>query len=346
MRVEPSHPLYDIFTKIQETVRKASALAVKLLAFGRGQVHQPKVLDVAKLIGNLSEMFDRIIGEGIELKMEFGPNLSPVYADPGSLEQVLMNLTVNARDAMPQGGVLTIQAQNIHLDEKFCSLYPYVKPGDYVKISFTDTGVGMDEGILRRSFDPFFTTKEHGTGLGLAVVYGIVKQHKGYIIASSQSGQGARFDIYLPLQQGSAIQESSKVVRKSILRGTETLLVAEDENEVRELFGAFLEELGYKVFLASDGEEALETFSAHHQAIDLVILDVLLPKLSGPKVYDQMRSLRPNLPCLFFTGYSEEIVRRHFDQNSEIQVLRKPITFEELGRKVREVLDQTNRPPQ
>jgi PAS domain S-box-containing protein len=346
MRVEQSHPLYDIFTKIQETVRKASALAVKLLAFGRGQVHQPKVLDVAKLIGNLSEMFDRIIGEGIELKMEFGPNLSPVYADPGSLEQVLMNLTVNARDAMPQGGVLTIQAQNIHLDEKFCSLYPYVKPGDYVKISFTDTGVGMDEGILRRSFDPFFTTKEHGTGLGLAVVYGIVKQHKGYIIASSQSGQGARFDIYLPLQQGSAIQESSKVVRKSILRGTETLLVAEDENEVRELFGAFLEELGYKVFLASDGEEALETFSAHHQAIDLVILDVLLPKLSGPKVYDQMRSLRPNLPCLFFTGYSEEIVRRHFDQNSEIQVLRKPITFEELGRKVREVLDQTNRPPQ
>jgi PAS domain S-box-containing protein len=339
MRVEQSHPLYDIFTNIQETVRKASALAVKLLAFGRGQVYQPKVLDVANLIGNLSEMFDRIIGEGIELKMEFGSNLSPIYADPGSLEQVLMNLAVNARDAMPQGGVLTIQAQNIHLDEKFCSLYPYVKPGDYVMISFTDTGVGMDEGTLRRSFDPFFTTKEHGTGLGLAVVYGIVKQHKGYIIASSQSGQGARFDIYLPLQQGSVIRESLKAARKSILRGTETLLVAEDENEVREVFGAFLEELGYKVFLASDGEEALETFSAHHQAIDLVILDVFLPKLSGPKVYDQMRSLHPDLSCLFLTGYSEEIVRRHFDQNSEIQVLRKPITFEELGRKVREVLD-------
>jgi two-component system cell cycle sensor histidine kinase/response regulator CckA len=345
MRVEQSHPLYDIFTKIQETARKASALAVKLLAFGRGQVHQPKVLDVAKLIGNLSEMFDRIKWEGIELKMEFGPNLSHVYADPGSLEQVLMNLAVNARDAMPQGGVLSIQAQDIHLDEKFCSLYPYVKAGDYVKISFTDTGVGMDEGALRRSFDPFYTTKEQGTGLGLAVVYGIVKQHKGYIMASSQLGQGARFDIYLPLQQGPVVQESLKVVRRSVPRGTETLLVAEDENEVRELFGAFLEELGYKVFLASDGKEALEIFSAYHQTIGLVILDALMPKLSGPKAYDQMRSLRPNLSCLFLTGYSEEIVRRHFDQNSEIHVLRKPTTFEELGRKVREVLDQTNRPP-
>jgi two-component system cell cycle sensor histidine kinase/response regulator CckA len=339
MRVERSHPLHDIFTKIQESARKASAITQRLLAFSRRQGLQPKVLDVAKLIGNLSEMFDRIIGEDIELKIEFGPNLGNVYVDSGSLEQVLMNLAVNARDAMPHGGVLTIQTQNIYLDEKFCRLYPYVKPGEYIKISFTDTGVGMDERILHRIFEPFFTTKERGTGLGLAVAYGIVKQHKGYIMASSQLGQGARFDIYLPLHKGEAIQESLKVAAESVPRGTETLLLAEDENEVRKLFGAFLEDLGYTVFLASDGEEAMEIFSTHHQTMDLVILDAVMPKLGGARVYDQMRSLRPNLPCLFLTGYSEEMIQKHFGQNSEIQLLRKPITFKELGRKVREVLD-------
>jgi PAS domain S-box-containing protein len=339
-KLERSHPLYDIFSKIQESAKKASGLTQKLLAFGRRQVLQPRILDVAKLIGNLSEMFDRIIGEDIELKIESGPNLGHVYADPGSLEQILMNLAVNARDAMPQGGVLTISAQNIDLDEKFYKLHPYVKPGNYIGISFTDTGVGMDERTLQRIFDPFFTTKEQGTGLGLAMVYGIVKQHKGYVIASSQPGQGARFDLYFPLHKGEVIQESFKVLKKPAPRGTETLLMAEDENEVRELFGAFLEELGYKVFLASDGEGALDLFSVHHQAIDLVIMDAVMPKLSGPKTYDQMKSLSPDLPCLFLTGYSEEVVRKHFDRNSKIQVLRKPVTFEELGRKVREVLDQ------
>jgi len=343
IKVERSNPLYDIFTKIQETAKKASVLTHKLLAFSRRQVLQPKVLDVAKLIINLSKISNRIIGEDIELKMEFEPNLGHVYVDQGSLEQVLMNLTVNARDAMPQGGVLTIQAQNIHLDEEFCNLHPYVKSGSYVKISFQDTGVGMDEKTLQHIFEPFFTTKDQGTGLGLAVVYGIVKQHKGYVMASSHLREGARFDLYFPLQQDTLIQEAVDVVIKSVPRGTETLLLAEDESELRELLETFLRELGYKVILASDGEEALKVFSAHHHTIDLVILDAVMPKISGPKAYDQMGSLCPNMPCLFLTGYSEEIVRKHFDQNVEIQILRKPIALKEIGRKVREILDQAGK---
>lgn len=343
IKVEQSHPLYDILNKIQESSQKASVLTQKLLAFSRRQMLQPKVLDTAKLIRNFSETLNRIIGEDIELSMKLGRNLGHIYVDAVSFEQVFMNLVVNARDAMPQGGALSIQVQNIQLDDKFCKLHPYVRRGDYVMISLKDTGIGMDQPTLQRIFDPFFTTKEQGTGLGLAVAYGIVKQHKGYIIASSQLGQGTRFDIYFPMNKGPVSEEPLKLAEESIPHGKETLLMAEDEKEVREMFGTFLQELGYKVFLASDGEEALRVFSNQYQALDLVIMDAVMPKISGPKVYDQMRSLRPDLPCLFLTGYSKEIVHKHFEKNFEIHVLRKPITFKELGRKVREALDQADK---
>jgi CheY-like chemotaxis protein len=201
----------------------------------------------------------------------------------------------------------------------------------------------MDEKILQHIFEPFFTTKDQGTGLGLAVVYGIVKQHKGYIIASSHLGEGAMFDLYFPFHQDSVIQEAVDVVIKSVPRGTETLLLAEDERELRELLGAFLGELGYRVFLANNGEQALEVFFAYHQTIDLVILDAVMPKISGPKAYDQMKGLSPNMPCLFLTGYSEEIIQKHFDQNFKVQILRKPVSLKEIGRRVREILDQSGK---
>jgi CheY-like chemotaxis protein len=236
--------------------------------------------------------------------------------------------------------VLTIQARNVTVDEAFCHLYPFVKPGDYVRLSIIDTGVGMEEWVLQRMFEAFFTTKEGGTGLGLAVVYGVVKQHKGYIIASSQVGKGSQFDIYFPIYLEPVFDERVEVSEEAVPEGTETLLMAEDESEIRTMFKTFLEGLGYNVLVAQDGEEALQIFSAHRDRIDLVILDAVMPRLSGPKVYGQMRTIRPTLPCILLTGYGEEIIKKCFDEGMEIPVLRKPITFEELGRKIRDVLDQ------
>lgn len=343
MGIEPSHRFYEIFTAIKEGAKKTSALTRRILDFSRHQVLQPKVLNVVKLIGNFSQMVSRLIGETIELKIECGQNLGHIHVDQAAIDQVLMNLVINARDAMSQGGVITIQAQNVHLDEAFSRLHPFVKPGDYMKMSVLDTGVGMDENILQHIFKPFFTTKERGTGLGLAMVYGIVKQHGGYVMVLSQVGQGSRFDIYLPIYRGPVFEESMEAQAETIPRGTETILLAEDEEEVRELFQSFLRELGYKMFVAKDGDEAMSIFSANREEIDLVILDAMMPKRSGSKVFGEMRLLSSDLPGIILTGYSEAIVRKHLDRGLEIPVLRKPVTFLELGRKVREVLDRSAR---
>jgi PAS domain S-box-containing protein len=342
MNIDCSHPLYEVLMKVQEGTRKASDLTQQLLSFSRRRVLHPRNLNVADLIGDLSKMLSRVIGEDIELRIDFGLNLGHIYVDPNALDQVLMNLVVNARNAMPQGGILTIQAQNTQLDETFCRHYPDVTPGEYVQISVIDTGTGMDEKILKRIFEPFFTTREQGTGLGLAMVYGIVKQHKGHIIVSSQLGQGSRFDIYLPLHREFSADEGLESAENVLPRGRETLLLAEDEKEVRELLRVFLESLGYTVLTACDGEEALEVFSAYQDQIDLVILDAVMPKISGPQVLEQIQTISTDPNCLFLTGYSEEIIQRYFNRELEIPVLRKPITFRELGRKVREVLDKRN----
>ena len=212
--IDRSHPHYEILSKIQEEAKKASAITRRLLAFSRRQVLQRKVINLVDQINNLSRMLSRLIGEDIELRIEFGQEVGYVYLDEAVLDQVVMNLAVNAREAMPEGGVLTLQARNVSLDEAFCRLYPFVKPGDYVRLSIIDTGVGMEEWVLQRIFEPFFTTKEGGTGLGLAVVYGVVKQHKGYIIASSQVGKGSRFDIYFPIHLEPVFEQEARSWRK------------------------------------------------------------------------------------------------------------------------------------
>jgi PAS domain S-box-containing protein len=339
MDMDRSNPLYEILNKVREGAKKAADLTQQLLSFSRRRVLHPRVLNVADLIGDLSKMLSRVIGEDIELKIEFGLNLGHIYVDPNALDQVLMNLVVNARNAMPQGGSLKIQAQNAQLEESFCRHYPELTPGEYVQISVVDTGTGMDEDTLQRIFEPFFTTREQGTGLGLAMVYGIVKQHHGHITVSSQLGKGSRFDIYLPLHRESLVSEVLESEENVLPRGRETILLAEDEKEVRELLKLFLESLGYTVLSACDGVEALEVFSAYRDQIDLVILDAVMPKISGPQVYEQMRTFSSDLNCIFLTGYSEEIIQRYFNQELEIPMLRKPITFYELGRKVREALD-------
>ncbi|MDI6761889.1 MAG: PAS domain S-box protein [Thermodesulfobacteriota bacterium] len=343
MNVDPSHPIHESLLKIEEGTQKASDLTRQLLAFGRRQMLNPKVLNVADMIGNLSRMLSRLIGEDIELRMELRPGLSPIYVDPSAMDQVLMNLIVNARDAMPRGGILTLQARNIRLDGGFCNQHPFVTPGEYVQVSVIDTGKGMDKETLSRIFDPFFTTREKGSGLGLSVVYGIVKQHKGHIFVSSRPGEGSRFDLYFTVHQDAFTQEAVEALSEEIPRGTETLLVAEDEKEVRELFKPLLEGLGYKVLIACDGEEAIEVFSAYRGRIDLAILDAVMPKLNGPQVYEHIISSSPNLPCLFLSGYSEEIVQRYFSQRLKVPMLHKPVTLRDLGKKVREILDQTKK---
>ncbi|MBM4349467.1 MAG: PAS domain S-box protein [Deltaproteobacteria bacterium] len=341
MNLDPSDSIYDSLIKIEEGVQKASDLTRQLLAFGRRQMLSPKILNVADIVGNLSRMLSRLIGEDIELKVELKPGLSLIFADPSAIDQILMNLIVNARDAMPRGGVLTLQARNIRLDEGFSHQHPFVEPGEYVQISVIDTGKGMDEETLSRIFEPFFTTREQGSGLGLSVVYGIVKQHKGHVFVASQPGEGSRFDLYFPVHKEILTEESMEAVSESIPRGTETLLIAEDEREIRELFKLLLEGLGYRVLIARDGEEAIEIFSTCRDQIDLVILDAVMPKLNGPQVYEHIVSSSPDLPCLFLSGYSEEIVQRYFTQRLEVPLLHKPVSFRDLGKKVREILDQT-----
>lgn len=343
MHLDPSHPVYDSLRKIEEGAQKASGLTRQLLAFGRRQMLRPKVLNISEIIGNLSQMLSRLIGEDIELRVELKPGLRPIFADPSAIDQVLMNLIVNARDAMPRGGRLTLQALNVTLDESFCHQHPFVTPGQYVKISVIDTGMGMDEVTQSRIFEPFFTTREKGSGLGLAVVYGIVKQHQGHIFVSSQPGKGTRFDLYFPAYQDIVFQEAMEMIEEEIPRGTETLLVAEDEPEIRELMKLLLEQLGYQVLTASDGQEAVDIFSTHRDQIDMAILDAVMPKLNGPQVYEHIASACSEFPCLFLSGYSEEIVQRYFDQSLDIPILNKPITLRDLGKRVRAVLDRSRR---
>ncbi|MCX8117549.1 MAG: PAS domain S-box protein [Desulfobacterota bacterium] len=344
MNLDPSHPAYDSLLKIEESTQKARGLTRQLLAFGRRQVLNPKALDVAEVIGNLSKMVSRLIGEDIELRIEIKPGLHLIYADPSALDQVLMNLIVNARDAMPRGGVLTLQALNVHLGEAFCHQHPFVTPGDYVQISVIDTGMGMDEATCLRIFEPFFTTREKGSGLGLSVVYGIVKQHNGHIFVSSRPGEGTRFDLYFPVHREALPPETVESVPEEIPRGHETILIAEDEKEIRELLKVLLEGLGYRVYMAKDGEEAVSVFRAYREEIDLVILDAVMPKMNGPQVYEEIAS-SSDLPCLFLSGYSEEIVERYFDQSLNIPILHKPVSLRELGLKVREILDGAPKSP-
>jgi two-component system, cell cycle sensor histidine kinase and response regulator CckA len=341
--MDRSHPHYEILSKIQEEARKASAITRRLLAFTRRQVLQKKAIHLVDQIDTLSKMLSRVIGEDIELKIEVSKDVGYVYLDEASFDQVVMNLVVNAREAMPEGGVLTLQAENVSLDEAFCGLYPFVKAGDYVRLSIMDTGLGMEPSALQRIFEPFYTTKEEGTGLGLAVAYGVVKQHKGYIIASSQVGKGSRFDLYFPIHLEVVLEGREEVSEKKVLGGRETLLMAEDELEIRTMLKTFLEGLGYSVLAAQDGQEALHVFSTHQDLIDLVILDAVMPKLSGPKVYGQMRAIRPTLPCILLTGYSDETIKKYSEEGLEIPVLRKPVTFEELGKKIRDILDRPAR---
>ncbi|MFQ5790095.1 MAG: response regulator [Acidobacteriota bacterium] len=324
--------------QIGKAAERGASLTRQLLAFSRKQVLEPEVLGLNQVVADLQKMLRRLIGEDIELVTVLDPELGRVKVDPGQIEQVLMNLAVNARDAMPQGGRLTVETANQDLGEDYAATHVPVVPGRYVMLAVSDTGRGMDAKTQERIFEPFFTTKEDGkgTGLGLSTVYGIVKQSGGYIWVYSEPGQGAVFKIYLPRTE-EAVPEPSRTARR-LHRGRETVLVVEDEEEVRATAARILRDRGYTVLEARDGQEALKIGEGESRTIHLIITDVVMPGMSGHRLAERLGESRPEMRVLYMSGYTDSTIVRH-GVSAGHQLLQKPFTPEVLASKVRQVLD-------
>jgi two-component system cell cycle sensor histidine kinase/response regulator CckA len=339
-------PLWQHVQRIQDASQRATNLTKQLLAFSRREIVEPKVLDLNQVVGELDKMLRRLIGEDIELATLLAGDLWPVKIDPTQIEQVVINLAVNARDAMPTGGKLTIETANVVLDAAYAVHHLEVEPGEYVLLAVSDTGTGMSDEVKARIFEPFFTTKEKGkgTGLGLATVFGIVKQNEGNIWVYSEPGRGTTFKIYLP--KGKAEPEAKIKDELSIststlpLPSTSTLLVVEDETEVRELVRDILLAQGYRVLAAQDGMEALQVAQEHEGPIHLLITDVVMPRLSGKALADELRSSRPQMGVLYTSGYTDNAIVHHGVLDEGVHFLSKPFELEALARKVREVLER------
>jgi PAS domain S-box-containing protein len=333
----PAHAFIEEMTRAGE---RATTLVRQLLAFSRRQVLDMKDVNLNDSIADVLKMLRRVIGEHITLDVISSDDLGIVRADPGQIDQILMNLCVNARDAMGKSGKITIETENVRIDDEFCEAFTWARPGRYVLLSVTDTGCGMDQETLGKVFEPFFTTKDvgKGTGLGLATVYGVVRQHEGLLHVYSEPGQGTTFKIYLPLAERSTAVVGKKI-EGPVPDGTETILLAEDNETLLKLTKHFLEFAGYTVLTAIDGEDALRVFEEHADEIDMALLDVMMPKLGGKAVYERIRKTRPDLPFLFASGYSMNAIHTNFVLDEGLQLIQKPYRRVDLLRKVREVLD-------
>jgi PAS domain S-box-containing protein len=329
--------------QILKASERAAGLTRQLLAFSRRQVMQPKVLDLNLLVGSLAVMLRRLIGEDVDLRLELARDLGQVSVDAGQIEQVIMNLAVNSRDAMPKGGTLTIQTANIDLDENYTATHTRVKAGSYVMLAVIDTGSGMDEQTRSRLFEPFFTTKQQGrgTGLGLSIVFGIVRQTGGNVEVASEPGVGTSVKVYLPRASQALTPEADLPVEQTE-RGSETILLVEDEEMVRKLVSETLEQEGYKILQASGPEQAWKICREYDGRIDLMITDVVMPKESGRALAARMAEVRPDMKVLYMSGYTDtEILGRGGDE-TPIQFLQKPFTPGALASKVRNVLKPAN----
>jgi signal transduction histidine kinase/ActR/RegA family two-component response regulator len=325
--------------QIHHAGMRAAELTRQLLMFSRHQVVEPKVLDLNELLSGVDKMLQRVVGEHIALTKISETPLGCVRADPGSIEQVIMNLVVNARDAMPIGGRLTMETANVTLDETFAATHLGANHGPHVMLSVSDTGSGMDEATLARIFEPFFTTKEKGkgTGLGLSTVFGIVQRHHGTVWVDSEVGRGTTFKVYLPRIDEAA--DSRTAVAVTTRRGSETILLVEDEDQVREVADGILRRHGYTVLAARTAGEALLCCEQHVGPIHLLLSDVVMPQMSGPLLAKRLVAMRPDMRVLCMSGYTDDAAVRHGVIDAELAYLQKPITVEALTGKVRSVLD-------
>lgn len=327
--------------EILKAGNRAASLTRQLLTFGRRQVLAPQVLDLNSVVNNVEKMLRRLLREDIELVTDLGPNLGRVKADLGQIEQVIINLAVNARDAMPAGGTLTLQTANAEMDRsRVCRLAP-MEPGTYVTLAVSDTGVGMDADTQKRIFEPFFTTKEvgKGTGLGLATVYGIVKQSGGFIWVNSAPGRGATFTIYLPQILASDQQIQQGKTDAELPVGNETILLVEDESGVRSALRNMLEASGYRVLDAEDGDQAIAIANHHKGAIQLLLTDVVMPKMNGRQVTEHLLRQRPKMKVLYISGYTENAIVHQGVLDPSVRFLQKPVSQTDLAKKLRQTLD-------
>jgi PAS domain S-box-containing protein len=332
--------LRERLLEIEKAGERAGELTRQLLIFSRRQKIERRLININDTIGDFLKMLHRIIGEDVEVQFLTDANLPMVMIDPGQIEQVIMNLAVNARDAMHGGGQLIIEIHTLTLDSSYCQDHALVTPGQYVQIVLSDTGAGMDAETQQRIFEPFFTTKEtgKGTGLGLATVYGIIKQHDGFIQVYSEVGHGTTFKIYLPIS-GDAAQNSLVKVPIKPLGGSETILVVEDEAGLRRLAQEILADFGYTILTAEDGEQAIQLYEAHKAEIDLLLVDVIMPRMGGREVYEQLQTMGSTIPVIFMTGYSTEMFQGSFIEDKGAALIQKPYSVFSLAQKVREVLD-------
>jgi len=344
--LETGHPARALLLEATKAGERAARLVKQLLLFSRRQIMRAEFLDLNEAVADLLKMLGRVIGEHVQLQWHPGAKVGAIHADRGMIEQALMNLCVNARDAMPEGGALTIETREATLDEDYCAIRSWATPGRYAVLSVSDTGCGMTPEVLEHIFEPFFTTKERdkGTGLGLATVYGIVKQHNGLIDVSSELCRGTVFSLYWPVSEIGK-QSTNSAAESPVPGGKETILLAEDDEMVRWLAKRILEQAGYTVLMAENGEEAVALYQQYGDRIALAVMDVVMPKMSGYEACRRMAALRPGLRVLFASGYSEKVIHADILGNERFPLIQKPFTRAALLRAIRETLDRPAQGP-
>ena len=338
--VPADDPIYEKIKRIHDSGSNAATLTRQLLAFSRKQVLEKKVISINTIIRNFLKILGKMVGENIVITTCLSDAPCTVEADPGQIEQIIMNLIVNAKDAMPGGGEIIIETAEIRLDEHYVNKHIEIKPGQYVLMTISDTGEGMDNDVLSKIFDPFFTTKElgKGTGLGLATVYGIVKQHDGYIYAYSEKNRGTTFKIYLPACKKTAEETENESTTNALLQGNETILIVDDNTSICQLIVETLKPLGYNCLQAASGKDAIEILRKYRGEVHLLITDVVMPAMSGRELAETIRKERPEIKVIFMSGYTENIIVHHGVLEPGINYISKPFTPVRLTQKIRSVL--------
>ena len=339
-QISPNDPIYEKIKAIHDSGNKAASLTRQLLAFSRKQVLEKKVISINKIIRNFLKILSKMVGEDIVIKTYLSKETCTIEADPGQIEQIIMNLIINAKDAMPDGGEIIIETDVIQLDEFYTNKNVEVKPGKYVLLTISDSGEGMDEEVTAKIFEPFFTTKElgRGTGLGLSIVYGIVKQHNGYIFVYSEKNKGTTFKIYFPASDKIPENEESKTGNGEILQGNETILIVDDDHSICQFILDILKPLGYNCLIANSGREAIDIIRKYKGDIHLLLTDIVMPYMNGRQLAEIIKKERPDIKIIFMSGYTENVITQNGEFEKEIYNLSKPITPIKLIQKIRSVL--------